>query len=211
MHVSLSGEFITPRNPDEVYGFLSDPRKFAPLLPDFVDMTVEDATHFTVKLNVGVGGIRGTAEIKMELAEAAPSRRARYSGQGIAVGSQISVSVGFDLEPSPDSTRVSWQGESSVSGKLAAMAGGMLEPMARNNIQKLIDALQRALNCTAAQPAATELTRGDSPNTARSETPQSEPTLAGAEQSDQTPVVTGALPGPTQDEKSGENRTADSC
>ena len=63
MHVTLSGEFTTPRNPDEVCGFLSDPRKFAPLLPDFEDMTVEDATHFTVKLNVGVGGIRGTAEL----------------------------------------------------------------------------------------------------------------------------------------------------
>ncbi|MDR3747819.1 MAG: SRPBCC domain-containing protein [Acidobacteriota bacterium] len=186
MHVTLSGEFTTPRNPDEVCGFLSDPRKFAPLLPDFEDMTVEDATHFTVKLNVGVGGIRGTAEIKMELAEAAPSRRARYLGQGIAAGSQISVSVEFDLEASLDCTRVTWQGESTVSGKLAAMAGGMLEPTARDNIQKLIDALQSALSYPAAQPVAMESTCADSPNPSCAETLQAGLPMAGAEQSYQT-------------------------
>ena len=77
MAITFSGEFTTPRNPDEVFDFLSDPNKFGPLLPDFQSMTVQDATHFTVKVRVGVGNIRGTAEIKMELAEAvAPAARA---------------------------------------------------------------------------------------------------------------------------------------
>jgi len=208
LHVTLSGEFITPRNPDEVYKFLSDPNQFAPLFPDFESMTVEDATHFTVNLSVCVGAIRGTAEIKMQLAEAAPSQRARYSGQGIAAGSRISVSVGFDLEASPDSTRISWQGESAVSGKLAAMAGGMLQPMARDNFQKLIDALQSALSYPAAQPAATELTFGDSPNAALAETLQAGLPMAGAEQSCQTASspVTVESSVPVQDEATAEER-----
>ena len=62
-------------------------------------MTVHDATHFTVKVRVGVGNIRGSAEIKMELAEAIRPQRALYKGQGTAVGSQITVSAGFDLSP----------------------------------------------------------------------------------------------------------------
>ena len=153
MAITFSGEFTTPRNPDEVFDFLSDPNKFGPLLPDFQSMTVQDPTHFTVKVRVGVGNIRGTAEIKMELAEATRPQRAQYRGQGTAVGSQITLSAGFDLSPAADSaggmavgsTRVAWQGEANIFGKLASMAGGMLEPLGRKNIQKLIDGLQKAL------------------------------------------------------------------
>ncbi len=146
MAITFSGEFTTPRNPDEVFDFLSDPNKFGPLLPDFQSMTVQDSTHFTVKVRVGVGNIRGTAEIKMELAEATRPQRAQYKGQGTAVGSQITLSAGFDLFPVDASTRVAWQGEANIFGKLASMAGGMLEPLGRKNIQKLIDGLQKALS-----------------------------------------------------------------
>lgn len=145
MAINFSGEFATPRSPEEVFDFLSDPQKFGPLLPDFQSMSMQDPTHFTVKVKVGVGNIRGSAELKMELSEAVKPLRAQYKGQGTAVGSQVTVSAGFDLSPLPESTRVVWQGETSVFGKLASMAGGMLEPLGRKNIQKLIDGLQKAL------------------------------------------------------------------
>lgn len=152
MAIKFSGEFATPRSPEEVFEFLSDPKQFAPLLPDFQSMTMHDETHFTVKVKVGVGNIRGSAEIKMELAEKVKPLRAQYKGQGTAVGSQVTVSAGFDLQPNGESTRVLWQGETSVFGKLASMAGGMLEPLGRKNIQKLIDGLQKALS----EPATKE-------------------------------------------------------
>jgi carbon monoxide dehydrogenase subunit G len=144
--INFTGEFTAPRSPEEVFEFLADPNRFGPLLPDFESMTVQDATHFTVKVRVGVGNIRGTAEIKMELAEATRPQRAVYKGHGTAVGSQITIRAGFDLSPMPESTRVAWQGEANVFGKLASMAGGMLEPLAKKNIQKLIDGLRRALS-----------------------------------------------------------------
>jgi uncharacterized protein len=148
--INFTGEFTAPRSPDEVFEFLADPNKFGPLLPDFESMTVQDATHFTVKVRLGVGNIRGTAEIKMELAEATRPQRALYKGHGTAVGSQITISAGFDLSPLPESTRVAWQGEANVFGKLASMAGGMLEPLGKKNIQKLIDGLRWALSMPVA-------------------------------------------------------------
>ena len=156
MAINFSGEFTTPRSPDEVFDFLSDPSKFAPLLPDYQSMSMQDTTHFTVKVKVGVGNIRGSAELKMELTEAVKPQRAQYKGQGTAVGSQVNVVAGFDLEPNGSTTKVVWKGETSVFGKLASMAGGMLEPLGRKNIQKLIEGLQKALSePVAAQPSAT--------------------------------------------------------
>lgn len=154
MAIKFTGEFTAPRTPEDVYEFLADPNKFGPLLPEFESMTVQDATHFTVKVRVGVGNIRGTAEIKMELAEATRPQRALYKGRGTAVGSQITISAGFDLAPLPESTRVAWQGEANVFGKLASMAGGMLEPVGKKNIQKLIDGLRWALSMPVAEASA---------------------------------------------------------
>src|SRR5206468_709803 len=47
--------------------------------------------------------------------------------------------------PAPEGTRVNWQGEANVFGKLVCMAGGMLEPLGRKNLQALVNGLQRAL------------------------------------------------------------------
>lgn len=175
MAINFSGEFATPRTPDEVFEFLSDPNKFAPLLPDFQSMTMHDETHFTVKVKVGVGNIKGSAEIKMELAETVKPLRAQYKGQGTAVGSQVTVSAGFDLHPDGDSTRVLWQGETSIFGKLASMAGGMLEPLGRKNIQKLIDGLQQALaEPVAKQPAIPSEVAAAAPDSVHSEALQNQ-------------------------------------
>jgi len=99
--INFDGEFTTPRSPDEVFEFLSDPNKFGPLFPDFESMTRDDPTHFTMKLTIAVGNIRGTAEIEMESAEALRPQRTLYKGTGTAAGSQIAIGAGFDLRPRP--------------------------------------------------------------------------------------------------------------
>ncbi|MFZ0284638.1 MAG: SRPBCC domain-containing protein, partial [Terriglobales bacterium] len=82
MAIKLGGEFQVKRTPEDVYDFLTDPNKFAPLLPEFQSMSVRDATHFNVKVNVGISYIKGVADVKMELTQADRPRQAQYKGQG---------------------------------------------------------------------------------------------------------------------------------
>ena len=145
MAIKFGGEFEVKRTPEEVYSFLTDPNKFAPLLPEFRSLSVQDATHFTVKVNVGVSYIKGAADVKMELAEAQPPTRAQYKGQGSMAGGKVSLVASFDLTPAVAGTKVAWQGEAQVFGSLASVAGGMLEPLGKKQLQKLIDGLQAAL------------------------------------------------------------------
>jgi carbon monoxide dehydrogenase subunit G len=144
--IKFGGEFQVNRTPEEVYDFLTDPAKFAPLLPDFKSMTVQDTTHFTVKVNVGISYIKGTADVKMELAQADRPKRAQYKGNGSVSGGNVSLTAGFDLSPIPGGTKVAWQGEAQIFGGLASVAGGLLEPLGKKNVQKLIDGLQAALS-----------------------------------------------------------------
>ena len=145
MAIKFGGEFEIKRTPEEVYDFLTNPKKFAPLLPDFHSMTQQDATHFTVKLKVGISYIKGAADMKIELAESERPKRAQYKGQGSAAGGKVAMTAGFDLAPAANGTKVVWQGEAQVFGALASVAGGLLEPLGKKNVQKLIDGLQKAL------------------------------------------------------------------
>jgi uncharacterized protein len=145
MSIKFNGDFEIARTPEEVFSFLTDPNKFGPLLPDFKGMTVHDSTHFNVKVNVGISYIKGTADVKMELTEADRPRRAQYKGQGNVAGGGATLVAGFDLAPTPTGTKVAWQGEAQVFGRLTSVAGGLLEPLGRKQIQKLIDGLQDAL------------------------------------------------------------------
>jgi uncharacterized protein len=145
MAIKFSGEFEVKRTPDEVYDFLTDPSKFAPLLPEYQGMSVQDPTHFTVKVNVGISYIKGTADVKMELAQAERPNRAQYKGQGSVAGGNVSLVAGFDLSAMEAATKVAWQGEAQIFGRLTSVAGGLLEPLGKKQVQKLIDGLQKAL------------------------------------------------------------------
>jgi carbon monoxide dehydrogenase subunit G len=147
MAIKFAGEFEVRPTPDEVYDFLINPDKFAPLLPDFQGLSIQDATHFTVKVNVGISYIKGTAEVKMELVQAERPKRAQYKGQGSVAGGNVALTAGFDLSPldGNSGTQVAWQGEAQIFGRLTSMAGGLLEPLGKKQVQKLIDGLQAAL------------------------------------------------------------------
>jgi carbon monoxide dehydrogenase subunit G len=145
MQISFGGDFTVRKTEEEVYKFLTDAERFCPLLPDYKGMTKDDDTHFTVTLSVGISHIRGDAKVKMTLAETEPPVRAVYQGKGDVAGGTATLTAGFDLEKVPDGTKVIWKGQAQVVGRLASLAGGLLEPLAKKNVQRLIDGLQAAL------------------------------------------------------------------
>jgi carbon monoxide dehydrogenase subunit G len=152
--IKFGGEFEVQRSPEEVYDFLTDPNRFAPLLPDFRGVTVQDAQNFTVKVNVGISYIKGVADVKMHLAESQRPQRAQYKGQGSVAGGNVNMVAGFDLAPAGSGTKVAWQGEAQVFGRLTSVAGGLLEPLGKKQLQKLIDGLRNALDGPASATAS---------------------------------------------------------
>jgi carbon monoxide dehydrogenase subunit G len=146
MEIKFGGDFTVRKKAEEVYDFLVDPNRFCPLLPDYQSMEMQDARNFLVKLSVGISHIRGTAAVKMSLVETDRPTRAVYEGKGEVPGGSATLRAGFDLATLPGGeTKVTWQGQSNIVGRIASLAGGMLEPLAKRNVQKLIDGLQKAL------------------------------------------------------------------
>ena len=146
MEIKLAGDFTVKKSPEEVYSFLVDPNRFCPLLPDFQSMEMVDAKNFLVRVKVGISHIRGTAAVKMTLVEEQPVKQAVYEGRGEIPGGSTTIRAQFQLEGVPDGqTKVIWSGQSSVLGRVISLSGGLLEPLGKKNVQKLIDGLQKAL------------------------------------------------------------------
>jgi carbon monoxide dehydrogenase subunit G len=146
MEIRMAGNFTVKKTPNEVYSFLVDPNRFGPLLPDFQSMEILDAKNFLVKLSVGISHIRGTAAVKMTLVDEQRPTQASYEGKGEVPGGSATIRAQFRLEELPSGqTKVKWSGQSSVLGRVVSLAGGLLEPLGKKNVQKLIDGLQKAL------------------------------------------------------------------
>jgi len=144
MRITHSGDFQVARSSQEVFDFLTDPEKFAPLLPDFKSVEKTNDAYL-IKLVVGVSHIRGTAALKLRLEESQPHHKASYVGTGSMAGGSVNLNAGFELSSADGGTRVDWTGEAQVFGRIASLARGLLQPLAKKNIQQMIDSLQAEL------------------------------------------------------------------
>lgn len=147
-----SGTFLSSRNPEEVFDLLANPECFAPLLPDYDGMTMQDASHFTLRIAIALGEMSAHVNLAMELAGAERPTLVGYHGEGIVAGGQLRMSLQFRVAPSAGVTEVSWQGEFSLDGGLAFLAGSLIEPMGRKHFDRMAERLRDTLNPPAPAP-----------------------------------------------------------
>jgi uncharacterized protein len=161
-----SGAFSVRRSVEEVFDSLSNPARFAPLMPDFESMTMHDPTHFTMRTVIAIGEINGHANLAMELLTAARPERVGYTGSATIAGGPLRMAIDFQINPREDMTHVTWQGEVTLDGPLALMAGTLLGTMGRRNFDRMAERLQLSLQdeplttaeaqATSAPPAAVD-------------------------------------------------------
>lgn len=147
MAIKFNGEFTVDAPREEAYAFLSNPEKFAPCLPTYENINMKSDRTGDVTVKVGVGKIRGSAVVELTLKDEEAPIRAAYDGKGKIMGSAFNMGTSFDLEEAEGGgTLVKWAGDLTMFGKLVALAGGLIKPLAKKDIKRLVDALQAALS-----------------------------------------------------------------
>ena len=131
------------------------------MLPTYVSHTMAPDGSAVVKVNVGVGKVKGTGEVVLKLKESVAPVRASYTGKGKVMGGAFTLDAGFELEEKgPSATKVKWRGDMAMFGKLVSLAGGLVKPVAERDINQLIAALQAQLGGAVDVPAAPEARPG---------------------------------------------------
>lgn len=148
----LQGTFTVQADQQAVYDFLTDPARISPLIPDVMEVDIQDQDHFTVKAKVGISHIKGTMTMKLEITDRRPPVGTTVVGKGSGLASAVDMTTSFTLEPGEGgATVVNWQGGMKVSGKIAAFAPqGLLDRVAKSNVDKLIDSVRGGIQAMAA-------------------------------------------------------------
>jgi len=143
----LDGQFGVKAPREEVYDFLTDPRRVSRHVPDVKDIEIADRDHFTVKARVGISHIKGTMVMKLAITERQPPISTTVIGKGSGLASVVDMATSFTLETSEnEGTVVHWRGDLSVSGSLAAFGPqGLLDRVAKKNVEQFIAGIKSGL------------------------------------------------------------------
>ena len=135
MNLQYTGEEQIPADPATVWAFVTDPEKVGHCLPDVIQVTVTDPTHFDAIVGVGVGPVRGRFTFKFELQPDASARRMNMKIAGGGFGSAVDLTAGADVLPATDGgTTLNWSGSAVMRGPVAAVGGRVLDAQAKKLI-----------------------------------------------------------------------------
>ena len=143
----LDGEFTVNAARPDVYAFLTDAATVSGHMPDVKNVVIEDADHFTVTARVGISHIKGDVVMKLTIKDRQPPVSTTVIGKGTGLASAVDMVTSFTLESvESGETVVHWQGEVTISGKLAAFGPqGLLDRIARKNIDTFIEGIRSGL------------------------------------------------------------------
>lgn len=131
---------------ETVWAFFMDPNKVAECAPGFKSMEILAPDHFKPTLAVGVGAVKATFTLDVNLVDLQQPTHAAMTGRGSAAGSAVDMRAGLDLRPESDTvTHMDWVADVNVSGTLASMGSRLLEGTAHKLTARFFDCLRQKL------------------------------------------------------------------
>ena len=149
----LDGQFTIDAPRTDVYAFLTDPARVSRHMPDVKNVVIDYADHFSVTARVGVSHIKGDVTMKLEIKDRQPPVSTTFVGKGSGLASAMDMVTSFTLDETGSGTIVRWRGDVTISGKLAAFGPqGLLDRIARKNVDTFIDGIRAGLAEAASSP-----------------------------------------------------------
>jgi carbon monoxide dehydrogenase subunit G len=147
VNLQYSGEEKIPASHATVWAFVTNPEKVGRCLPEVLDVTVQDATHFGAVVQVAVGPVRGKFKVKVELMPDPAARRMEMKISGGGFGSAVDLTAGADIVDGGDgTTTLKWSGQAVARGPVAAVGGRVLDAQAQKMITQAFANVRQQLS-----------------------------------------------------------------
>jgi carbon monoxide dehydrogenase subunit G len=130
--MKLDGEELIPAPREVVWKALNDPAVLKQCIPGCKSISKLSDTDMEATVTVALGPLKVNFSGKVKLSDLDPPNSYRISGTGNG-GFAGSASGGADvkLETVPEGTRLTYDVNSQVTGKLASMGARLIEPVSR--------------------------------------------------------------------------------
>lgn len=135
--------------PARVFAVLLDPAELARVIPGCHELTAIAPNSYRADVTVGVGLVKARYAARVTIDQIDAPRSLRLAGNGTSsLGSGSGIGT-VRLEPTDTGTRLRYDYEAQVGGRVAAVGSRMLEGAARIVLAQLFDALGRQAAGTA--------------------------------------------------------------
>ncbi len=119
-----------------IWSRLLDPQALAACTPGVESVEVADGTHWQVVSGIGVGTLKFSFTMDVELSQLREQESAQMTARGKAAGSAVEVNTGIIVrEGTAGETILSWRATAQISGLLARAGAPLLE----SAVKKLTD------------------------------------------------------------------------
>ncbi len=148
MAMTMTGEVTLPAGRDAVWAALNDPEVLKTCIPGCQELTKVSDTEFEAVAKVAVGPVKATFKGKILLQDLDPplAYTIRGEGQG-GVAGFAKGGAKVRLEPAEDGgTRLVYDVEATVGGKLAQLGGRLVNGVAKKNADDFFASFVKALS-----------------------------------------------------------------
>ncbi|HET8609563.1 MAG TPA: carbon monoxide dehydrogenase subunit G, partial [Burkholderiales bacterium] len=143
--LAMSGAINIGASPETVFQALLDPAVLKKIVPGCHELIATAENHYRADVTLGVGVVKARLRAEVALSELDPPHSLRLSGAGSGALGAVEGSGKVTLKPADGGTRVEYDYEVKISGKLAAVGGRMLEGASRVVLKQLFDRLDAAI------------------------------------------------------------------
>lgn len=150
--LSARGEIRLAAPPEAVFAVLLDPQALARVIPGCHALEAIGENRYRADVTVGIGMIKARYAAEVALSDLAPPNRLRLAGAGLSSVGSAKGSGLVTLAADGGGTRLAYDYEAEVSGKVAAVGGRMLEGAARIVLNQLFEQLGRQAAARQAAP-----------------------------------------------------------
>jgi uncharacterized protein len=187
--MEMTGEFRIPARRERVWEALNDPDTLKRAIPGCETIEKVTDTEFTAKVVAKVGPVRATFGGKVNLTDLDPPKAYTISGEGsggVAGFAKGSAKVNLDDEEGGEATRLRYEVQAHVGGKLAQIGSRLIDATSRKMADDFFGRFVEAVAPTEAHgeaaPIAAEaaISARAEPAVAGAPAPQAEPEAVAA-------------------------------
>lgn len=147
--MKLTGQYVFDAPQRAVWDALQDPVMLASTLPG-CDALTRNGNEFRGQLNVKVGPIQGKFDGKVDLTELAEPERFTMLVDGRGAPGFVKANAKVALAPEGERTRIDYDADVTVGGKIASVGQRLLEASARAIVKQSLEGLNERLKFVAA-------------------------------------------------------------
>ena len=151
--MKMSDEVIIPVPRDTVLKALNDPAVLKQCIPGCESITKLSDTSMEAKVTIKLGPVKASFKGAVTLSDLDPPNGYRIAGSGTSMMGGASGGADVRLEAVPEGTKLMYDVDAQVTGKIASLAARFIDPTARMLAGKFFEKFAAVAGAMKVDPA----------------------------------------------------------